>query len=520
MDIRTTLPLAKPIAEARHPCTNADRDASRSRALAVALAVALGLVGETHAAPSTPLADTSRTPTPAQPRGGVLRPVSNCNDAGAGSLRAVAAQAVDGDGIDLSSLTCSTISVTSGSIALRDVELIGPGAAALTIKGSGNQGRRLFDHSGSGGGLTIRDVTVQGAKYQSNAGQGGACLRSSNGPLRIHDSVFDGCLAFAPTGTNGAVRGGAIAAYGNSVVLSHVILTNNQARSANGAALGGALYAFGDSVLIDASTIANNSATAVNAAAVRRGGGVFARGAAEFWRTTLDGNLSEGGGGGALVEGGSRLVFSTVSNNIAVGGGSGIAILGTRGSNLIADIFDSTISGNEAQASTESKSGALYINSASGAMITNSTIAGNIESNTQGIAFGAGILFGPATGSNLTVISTIVHGNHLRDSTAGADIGGPFGSTIAGDHNLIGVSYLHVPNDTIRFSDPLLGPLQDNGGPTRTRMPAADSPVIDRGNALDQPFDQREFPRVVGAAADIGAVEAPSDVIFADGFDP
>ena len=495
--------------------------ASRSRQspLAWALAVALGFAGGDGATAAMPrAADTNRAAAPRHPQA-ILWPVENCNDAGAGSLRDAAAHANDGDGIDLSALACSTISVTSGAITLRDVELIGPGADALTIDGGGNQPRRIFNHVGHGGGLTIRDVTVRGAKYQSDAGRGGACLRSDSGPLRIYDSVFDACLAFAPTGTNGAVRGGAIAAYGSYTMLSHVTLSNNQARSANGDALGGALYVSGRTV-ISRSTISNNSATAAGSAAVRRGGGVFAHDSAVFWYSTLDGNLSEGIGGGALVEGGAGLMFSTASNNTANGGGSGIAVLGARGSSsAFADVFASTISGNVTEASTQSGTGALYANTAA-TTILGSTIAGNVESNVQGIAWGAGILFGPAAGSGVTMVSTIVHGNHLRDSTVGTDIGGPLGATLAGDHNLIGSASVYLPADTIRSSDPLLGPLQDNGGPTLTRMPAADSPVIDRGNASGQVYDQREYPRVVGAEADIGAVEVQStDVIFADDFD-
>lgn len=498
----------RPFDGSRRISTRRARPRSLVAALALAFAGAAGIEGGPAAA---------RAPAS---EGAILWPVSNCNDAGAGSLRAVAAQAGDGDGIDLSTLACSTISVTSGAITLRDIALIGPGAAALAIDGAGNQGRRIFNHAGHGGGLTISDVTVRGAKYQSNAGQGGGCLRSDSGPLRIYDSVFDGCFAFAPTGTSGNVRGGAIAAYGAYTLLSHVTLGNNQARSANGNALGGALYTSGDNVLITNSTISNNSATAISASASVRGGGVFAHGSAGIWHSTVDGNVSDGSGGGALIEGAGQLMFSTVSNNASVGAGAGIAILGARGPGTsTANIFASTIHGNEAQATTQWEAGALYINASSGSVITHSTITGNIESNINGVSHGAGIMFGPVAGANMTMIGTIVHGNHIRDAMSGADIGAPLGSTIAGDHNLIGVSYATVPVDTIRFSDPLLGPLQDNGGPTWTRMPAADSPVIDNGNALGQIYDQREYPRVVDAAADIGAVEAPSDVILADGFD-
>jgi hypothetical protein len=66
-------------------------------------------------------------------------------------------------------------------------------------------------------------------------------------------------------------------------------------------------------------------------------------------------------------------------------------------------------------------------------------------------------------------------------------------------------------------ADPLLGPLQDNGGPTETMAPAAGSPAIDAGSELGETTDQRGDPRPVdfpgianavgGDGADIGAFE-------------
>lgn len=453
-----------------------------------------------------------------QPDGSLLWLVENCNDTGPGSLRDAAAHALHGDGIDLSALTCSTISLRSGAITLHDGTLFGPGAADLVINGAGNNGQRIFNHASNGGGLTIGDVTLHGAKYQSDAGRGGGCLRSSGGQLRIHDAVFDGCWAFAPIGTSGAVRGGAIAAYGSYVQLSGVTLSNNQARSANGDALGGGLYMAGNNLSIESSTITNNSATTAGTSNAVHGGGLFTRGWAGIFKSTIDGNLSEGFGGGAFIEAGGMMTSSTVSNNASIGGGSGIAFLGAHAA--AAGVYSSTIVGNETQASTQWGSGALYMNTAP-ATIDNSTIAGNIESNTQGVAHGAGILFGFAADHYLLMRSTIVHGNHLRDSSSGADIGGPLGYTVGGNNNLIGVSLVHTPADTVH-GDPRLGPLQDNGGPTLTRMPASDGTAIDRGDDNGRETDQRGFPRVQGPAADIGAVEtAPAwDTIFADGFDP
>jgi hypothetical protein len=65
------------------------------------------------------------------------------------------------------------------------------------------------------------------------------------------------------------------------------------------------------------------------------------------------------------------------------------------------------------------------------------------------------------------------------------------------------------------FADLLLGPLQDNGGPTQTRLPDPDSPAIDQGNCPTLTTDQRGLTRVIDDPAitdaadgcDVGAVE-------------
>ncbi len=46
--------------------------------------------------------------------------------------------------------------------------------------------------------------------------------------------------------------------------------------------------------------------------------------------------------------------------------------------------------------------------------------------------------------------------------------------------------------------DPLLGPLQNDGGSTQTQVPLVGSPAI----------DQRGWHRPIGLSCDIGAVEA------------
>src|SRR5207247_6231808 len=61
--------------------------------------------------------------------------------------------------------------------------------------------------------------------------------------------------------------------------------------------------------------------------------------------------------------------------------------------------------------------------------------------------------------------------------------------------------------------DPMLGPLQNNGGPTFTHALLTGSPAINAGNPAFTPppvYDQRGpgFPRVLNCRIDIGSFEA------------
>ena len=99
------------------------------------------------------------------------------------------------------------------------------------------------------------------------------------------------------------------------------------------------------------------------------------------------------------------------------------------------------------------------------------------------------------------------------------------GCTVTGDSSLVQVpgDGVTLPSGTIVGQDPLLGPLANNGGPTagapgdagtaviKTMRPQDGSPVVDQGSNPDSlEFDQRGpgFPRALGSAPDIGAVEA------------
>jgi len=102
----------------------------------------------------------------------------------------------------------------------------------------------------------------------------------------------------------------------------------------------------------------------------------------------------------------------------------------------------------------------------------------------------------------------------LNAGASGENIFNDGGTVTSDGYNLSsddGDGYLTGPGDRIN-TDPLLGPLQDNGGPTFTHALLRGSPAIDAGdpNFHPPPFnDQRgsPFDRVFNGRIDIGSFE-------------
>jgi hypothetical protein len=137
--------------------------------------------------------------------------------------------------------------------------------------------------------------------------------------------------------------------------------------------------------------------------------------------------------------------------------------------------------------------------------MNNCTLSGN-AANGDG-----GGIYNDKYNSSVTLLNTIIAGN---TSPSGPDV---YGAVTSQGHNLVGNSTGSsgwVGSDLLNVN-PLLGPLQDNGGPTFTMAPSLSpiSAAIDAGDdavtgaPLNLTSDQRGRPRKSGAHVDIGAVE-------------
>ena len=184
--------------------------------------------------------------------------------------------------------------------------------------------------------------------------------------------------------------------------------------------------------------------------------------------------------GGINNEGIITISNSTISGNQASGSFAGIRNVGE------ATIINSTISGNQA----DSYAGGVF--NSNFMSITNSTIANNSALNGGGIfSFG-----GADISLNNTIIANSIGGDCVNINALGTNnlvTDGSCNASLSGD--------------------PLLGPLQNNGGGTLTHALLSGSGAIDAGDNASIPTgvinDQRGigFPRIINGAVDIGAFE-------------
>ena len=304
---------------------------------------------------------------------------------------------------------------------------------------------------------------------------------------------------------------------GLTVTISGLTVTNGSADNGSG------IYNDHSDLTVSSSTVSGNSAS--------YGGGICNDGSFNFGFASLTINNSTVSGNSASVIGGGIFNFgaggfvgltinnSTVSGNSATSGGDGGGIYND-GFDGLADltINNSTVSGNSA-----TSGGGIYniafedfgFVGLADLTINNSTVSGNSASVGGGI-YNTEPFQGLAS---VTIQDTI-----LNAGASGENIYNDSGAVTSQGYNLSsdnGGGFLTATGDQIN-TNPMLGPLQDNGGPTFTHALLSGSPAIDKGDPNFNPndfnppmlYDQRGpgFPRVVNNRIDIGAFEVQTIV--------
>jgi len=319
-------------------------------------------------------------------------------------------------------------------------------------------------------------------------------------------------------GISGNLAGGIY--NGATLNLTDVAVTDNTASGLND--WGGGIYNAGPLTMTNC-LLANNKTGAHNA----YGGGMYSQGALTIGNSTISGNStfagasSPGEGGGLFLVGAAVTIFnSTISGNSAAIGG------GIYKAGYPLTLINDTISGNF----SNGYGGGLY-NASGTTGLYNATVTEN-QANADDSGFDVGGGIANAAGATLTTINSIIADNQVVIPTLPyptLDLDECSGTITSQGYNIF--VYVNAGNCTVNgsysTSDPLLGSLQFNGGPTQTSAIAPGSPAIDAGNPagctdnLGAPVttDQRGVPRPYGAHCDIGAFEY-ADIIFRNGFEP
>ncbi|MEZ4660463.1 MAG: choice-of-anchor Q domain-containing protein [Caldilineaceae bacterium] len=351
--------------------------------------------------------------------------------------------------------------------------------ARLTV----NHSRVISNSAVSGGGIYgVGRVTITDSQIAENSGGGltnmGGLFTLRNVEISHNSGGYglsnqaQGALSFT-AGLIADNAGGGLSNAGAQATVTGATLRGN---SVHGGAVntGAGLTR----LTIADSLIVSNTATA--------GGGLLNEGvgaSVSIYRTRISGNQATGSGGGLFNNGIMTLHESTLDHNQARAGGG----LHHFGGNL--SLLNDTLSQNDAS----DNGGGLY--NGGSAVIKSVTLVLNRANGEGGNIF--------IDESQLSIQNSLV--TQALDGDNCAQSGG-FVTSLG--HNLESAnSCKFMAAGDLPNSDPKLGPLQNNGGPTPTHALLPGSPAIDAA-ANCPATDQRGLARPQGAACDIGAFEA------------
>ncbi len=442
---------------------------------------------------------------------------SNVGSGTTGSLRYAAASALSGDTIDMSTLACSTITLSSGAVVLPqvDITLVGPGKDALTIGGSND---RVFRHDGLGGTLRVEDLTVANGYLHPPEGisADGGCIRS-NGKVYLDHAAVRSCRAIAA----GAVaRGGGVYALSDVFVKYSDVTGNVVSHAGGGLGGGGGIFSAGLAGVIGpddpgSQVVLANSTLSGNSAQTGTGGGLRAFHSTLVIASTISGNTGKWGGGLYVQDNLNSATDTFVLQNSTVSGNLGLNRVGGVQTNAgTIHVYNSTVAFNTAGSAIG------YGNRHYSPGFTISDLGANFSNPADPtfkvVTLQSSIFSNNSYANPVTTLDDIGVAKFTSNSVNSTPTSGAknlaFATTIIG-----------LPNTLTTGVCPQLEPLRNNGGPTQTHALSRGSPAIDAGNTSATGlgiYDQRGQPRVSGVAADVGAYEVQQgDVVFSDGFE-
>jgi hypothetical protein len=324
----------------------------------------------------------------------------------------------------------------------------------------------VFAPSLNGHTITLTSGEIDLTRSVTIAGPGATLLAISGNHLSRIFNVDNDSAALINVGITGlTLKAGNTEGRGGAITNNERLTVSNDVITSSWASNGGGISnATGATLTVLNSTLSGNSAPSVG------GGGIINFGTLTVQNSTLVANVARINGGAINNQPGATatLLNTTIARNTSGGQGGGLSNLGTM-------------------------------------MVFNSTIAGNTNSGGGG---GGGI---GGNNSNLTIQSTIVAQNSGGPDISNADQAIRANFSLIGDPT--GLTFLPGSSNNLLNVNPLLGPLQDNGGPTWTMKPLPGSPVLNKGsNPKNLTTDQRGFPRSAAGQVDIGAVQADQPV--------
>ena len=357
---------------------------------------------------------------------------------------------------------------------------------SLTAVHSIFQKNRAFGGEGGVGGNGGNGSTRGGDG--GNGGAGGAGLGGaifSSGNLLVRDCSFEGNAATGGSGGVGGTNG------------SGAFVSRKGIGGTGGAGMGAGTYAAQIAQFVNC-TWADNVVT----------GGGSAAGGMDTSGNGSDGARGGGGYGGGLCNAGTSVVLTncTLSANQARGG------RGADGGN------GGTVAGDGGDGG-DGRGGGLY-NAGNISVVNCSFAGGSVTGGTNGSP-GTGTYpgsdgkVGNAYGGNVANFGSTLW---LKNSAiaAGLSGGAGYGSVTDAGNNICADKTLIFGANSRTNTDPKLGSLADNGGPTKTMLPLSGSPALDAGADAAAPnFDQRGNHRPAGLHSEIGAVDVGAVSIVA-----